>query len=44
MADEVRKYAEIGVTHMSFGFAGELLTESLERMESFMAQVPPLVR
>ena len=44
VADEVRKYAEIGVTHMSFGFAGELLTESLERMESFMAQVPPLVR
>ncbi len=44
LAEEVRGWEQLGVTHMNFGGSGDSLGERLEVMESFASDVMPLVR
>ncbi len=43
IADDVRSFAGIGVHELIFDFRGQSLSESIERLQRFAAEVMPLV-
>ena len=43
VADEIRGWAKLGVTHQNFGGRGSTVAERLDMMESFASEVFPLV-
>lgn len=44
LAGDIRAFAAIGVQELIFDFRAQSLAESIERLQSFVAEVRPLVR